>query len=70
MILKLVPIHKIILALLCIVFYNVILYLLDINECFANPCGDDQVCKNTNGSYLCTCTIGYVYNQINGTCDG
>ena len=43
----------------------------DVNECLENdPCGDDQVCKNTVGSYLCTCTAGYVYNMINKTCDG
>ena len=43
----------------------------DMNECLEDaPCGDGQVCINTNGSYLCVCTAGYVYNMIKKTCDG
>ena len=33
-------------------------------------CEKDQICVNTAGSYLCTCNAGFVYNTIQGTCDG
>lgn len=37
---------------------------LDINECASNggrgPC--DQICTNTNGSFLCSCQLGYTQN--------
>lgn len=47
-----------------------ILSLLDINECnpsglssyykhFSHICHDDANCSNTNGSYYCTCLVGY-----------
>ena len=33
---------------------------LDINECNDNStCGENQVCFNTAGSYLCECDYGY-----------
>ncbi|XP_046357626.2 uncharacterized protein LOC124135954 isoform X3 [Haliotis rufescens] len=36
----------------------------DVNECQANPtiCGNSQTCSNTNGSYVCMCSEGYVKN--------
>ena len=38
---------------------NIILLLLDINECeMGFPCGDHQ-CINTIGSYECSCIEGY-----------
>ena len=41
--------------------YQVFLYfLLDINECHdSSTCGENQVCFNTAGSYLCECDYGY-----------
>lgn len=35
---------------------------VDINECEAEPCGPDQGCENTVGSYVCTCPEGFVVN--------
>ncbi len=33
----------------------------DVNECEegSNPCKNDSICKNTNGSYECACKKGY-----------
>ena len=41
------------------------LYLLgeycqtDVNECDNNPCKNDAACTNSDGDYMCNCTIGY-----------
>ena len=44
--------HNIMLAILYL--------LLDINECDnSSTCGENQVCFNTAGSYLCECDYGY-----------
>ena len=47
-------------------------YFVDIDECIAErpPCGNDQVCVNSRGSYLCACNVGYVYNVLRETCEG
>ena len=38
-------------------YYNVI---LDINECQEElRCGKNAACANTEGSFRCTCNIGY-----------
>ena len=38
---------------------NMINRLSDINECEANPCQNDGTCRNTVGSFICTCAAGY-----------
>ena len=40
----------------------------DINECLGNPCHADAECWNTEGSFICTCYIGYSGNGT--TCTG
>ena len=35
------------------------LFLLDIDECAANPCDVNAACLNTNGSYECSCRPGF-----------
>ena len=41
---------------------------LDIDECLTNPCDANANCNNTDGSYGCTCHLGY---EGNGTyCSG
>ena len=35
------------------------LFLLDIDECEANPCDVNAACLNTNGSYECSCRPGF-----------
>ena len=38
----------------------------DVNECLNNPC--EQLCENTDGSFVCSCSDGYT---VNGRmCDG
>lgn len=34
-------------------------YALDINECLTSPCVELAKCKNTAGSFGCTCLFGY-----------
>ena len=42
----------------------------DINECLTNNGGCAQNCANTNGSFVCSCNIGYTLNADNRTCAG
>lgn len=43
--------------------------LIDINECLLPDHGCEQICENTNGSYICSCYGGY--NQTGfRTCNG
>ena len=49
---------------------NVSIVVLDIDECVANThdCAAEADCKNTEGSFICTCHDGY---QGDGkTCQG
>ena len=45
-----------------------IIVLLDTNECEANPC--DQICKNTEGSFDCSCFMGYRLQEDGRSCLG
>ena len=43
----------------------------DIDECASddlNNCDDNASCSNTEGSFSCTCNIGFTGNGV--TCDG
>lgn len=42
---------------------------LDIDECMVNPCKNGQ-CKNTFGSFMCTCSPGYVVDETGLNCVG
>ena len=46
-------------------FYNV-----DVDECGDDTDGCSQTCTNTEGSFTCGCTDGYVLNVDGTTCDG
>ena len=55
----------------------VVLFLLrysntDINECSANThdCSYQEGCQNTQGSYRCTCDVGYYLDDDQRTCKG
>ena len=48
---------------------EMIALLLDINECMRSESLCDQLCMNTDGSYYCDCTHGYVLNSSNAMCD-
>lgn len=34
-------------------------FVTDINECNQNPCHSEAQCTNTDGSFVCTCNVGY-----------
>ena len=36
-----------------------IIYVLDVNECWDNPCKNGAICVNLKGSYRCNCKSGY-----------
>ena len=42
----------------------------DIDECSSQDHGCEHTCVNTDGSYVCICTIGYSLNADGRTCDG
>ena len=50
--------------------YNVLVALLDIDECVQSNGGCQHVCKNTNGSYFCTCRSGYILGENKHHCEG
>ena len=51
--------------------YNLLLFLVDINECANNPCtGAGAQCNNTDGAYSCYCDVGYSLNADGTTCSG
>ena len=41
---------------------------VDIDECAANPCSDDDgyQCRNNPGSYSCICDSGHTKREIDG----
>ena len=43
--------------------------MADINECNNTPnnCDENAECSNTEGSYLCNCTLGFSGNGLNCT---
>ena len=39
-----------------------------MNECSTNGHGCNQICNNTDGSYICSCREGYSFNDDGRTC--
>ena len=37
--------------------------LADVDECAEDSDGCEQVCTNTEGSYLCSCFLGYTLDK-------
>ena len=53
--------------------YNIIRYYfynVDVDECGDDTDGCSQTCTNTEGSFTCGCTDGYVLNVDGTNCDG
>lgn len=48
----------------------IVVFYLDVNECSTNNGNCDQMCTNTNGSYACSCGLGYMLSSDNSTCNG
>ncbi len=44
--------------------------LVDDNECLTDNGGCDQDCINTEGSYYCNCTAGYILGPNKHECTG
>ena len=42
----------------------------DRDECALGMSSCNQICTNTNGSYVCTCYLGYQISPSNPTCVG
>ena len=47
-----------------------VVFLVDINECAVNNGGCSNECMNSDGSYSCTCPIGYALGADGLTCSG
>ncbi len=45
-------------------------YLVDINECNTNNGGCNQVCTNTDGSFMCSCNSGFMLADDLVACNG
>jgi len=39
---------------------------LDVNECDNNPCGENAVCADTVGSFVCTCKEEFTGDPFRG----
>uniref|UniRef100_A0AAY4E607 Fibrillin 2b n=1 Tax=Denticeps clupeoides TaxID=299321 RepID=A0AAY4E607_9TELE len=52
------------LSLACCVFH----YITDMDECSQSPKPCNFLCKNTEGSYLCSCPRGYILQPDGKTC--
>ena len=50
--------------------YQTIVKFSDVDECELNIDGCEQGCVNTDGSFMCNCTDGYVLNEDGFACDG
>ena len=42
----------------------------DIDECEEGTSGCEQICMNTDGSFICDCDPGYTLNPDDMTCSG
>ena len=52
-------------------YMHINLLCLDQNECATvNNGGCSQLCTNTNGSYECSCVLGYELNADGFSCNG
>lgn len=43
---------------------------LDVDECAVSPRICDQICNNTNGSFVCDCYDGYTLDPDGRSCIG
>ena len=43
---------------------------VDVNECSSGGAGCAHLCTNTEGSYSCSCRIGFQLNSDQRTCSG
>ena len=56
---------------LCRIFlFKLTCLCLDIDECLVDGGGCDQDCNNTFGSFVCSCSEGYMLNEDGYSCDG
>ena len=49
---------------------HVAFMFLDINECAEGADGCAQTCTDTEGSYTCSCGVGYELGHDQHGCDG
>ena len=47
-----------------------LLLSIDINECSISNDGCEEICTNTNGSFICSCHQGYMLRHDKRTCTG
>lgn len=52
------------------IIYTQLLIFVDINECELNTDGCSDYCVNQEGSFICTCALGYRLDADSKTCIG
>lgn len=50
--------------------YLFVIHPLDVDECIQAPKPCNFICKNTEGSYLCSCPRGYILQENGKSCRG
>lgn len=53
-------------------FYSTANGCVDVDECAASPCGFNEVCDNTHGSFACSCPYEIIDNEcvVANPCEG
>ena len=49
-------------------FYKLLVCLADVDECTLNIHNCEQICKDTNGSYVCDCLTNYILHSDGHSC--
>ena len=54
-----------------VVYSNYLIYCLpDVDECTDGLSGCSQVCTNIDGTFECSCTVGFTLGEDSQTCEG
>ena len=40
-------------------FVKYLTFVKDVDECDSNPCDNNAACTDTEGSFTCTCNVGF-----------
>ena len=51
-------------------YHNIKTLAIDIDECLISNGGCEQICMNTDGSFQCSCGLGYILTANNLECEG
>ena len=49
---------------------SITIIIIDVDECATNNGGCEQICTNTNRSFVCSCDIRHILATDNFNCEG